>query len=100
MTKAKGVSRRRLVWNHAARNAMLPVVGFVGWQFGTMLAGSVLVENVFGWPGMGQLAVTAVSQRDLPLVEGITLTFAAIVCLINTGSNMLCELIDPRLRGA
>jgi peptide/nickel transport system permease protein len=95
---AKGLTRRRVVWVHALRNALLPIVSVVGLRFGALLGGAVLTEGIFGWPGLGQLAVAAVSQRDLPLIQGIVLTFALMFALVNLLVDLLYGVIDPRIR--
>lgn len=96
--RAKGVSERRVVWRHALSNALLPVVTMIGLQFGNLLSGAVLVEGIFGWPGLGQLTVGAISQRDFPLVQGITLSFAVLVGIINLITDLTYAYIDPRIR--
>jgi peptide/nickel transport system permease protein len=96
--RAKGLPVRRVVWRHALRNAMLPVVTVIGWQFGALLSGAVLTEGIFGWPGLGQLAVNAISQRDIPLVQGVVLTFALVFALVNLAVDLLYCAIDPRVR--
>lgn len=95
---AKGVPPWRVVFVHALRNALLPIVSVVGLRFGALLGGAVLTESIFGWPGLGQLAVTAVSQRDIPLVQGIVLIFALLFALVNLMVDMLYGVIDPRVR--
>lgn len=96
--RAKGVKERRVVWRHALANALLPVVTMIGLQFGNLLSGAVLVEGIFGWPGLGQLTVGAISQRDFPLVQGIALSFAVLVGIINLLTDLAYALIDPRIR--
>lgn len=95
---AKGVSRRRVVTTHALRNALLPAVHVLGLRFGALLGGAVLTESVFGWPGLGQLVVTAISQRDFPLVQGIVLVFAVMFALVNLVVDLVSAALDPRLR--
>ena len=73
---AKGLRRPRVIVRHALRNALLPVLSIIGLRFGALLGGAVLAETIFGWPGLGQLTIAAISQRDLPLIQGIVLTFA------------------------
>lgn len=97
--RAKGLRESRVVLAHAFRNALLPVVSLLGVRFGVLLGGSVLTESVFGWPGLGQLAVTAISQRDLPLVQGIVLVFAAMFLAINLVVDVSYAALDPRVRG-
>ena len=95
---AKGVSRRRVVLTHGLRNALLPVVNIIGLRFGELLGGAVLTESIFGWPGLGQLAVTAISQRDFPLVQGVVLVFAFMFALVNLTVDLLSAGLDPRVR--
>lgn len=96
--RAKGLAWRRVVLRHALRNALLPVISVIGLQFGALLGGAVLTEGIFGWPGLGQLAVGAISQRDIPLVQGLVLTFALIFALVNLAVDLLSAAIDPRVR--
>ncbi len=96
--RAKGVIEHRVVIRHALRNALVPVISIVGWQVGVLLGGSVLTETIFGWPGLGQLAVNAISQRDIPLVQGIVLSFAVLFALINLVVDVLYCVVDPRIR--
>lgn len=95
---AKGLRRPRVVVRHALRNALLPVLSVIGLRFGALLGGAVLVEMIFAWPGLGQLTFSAVSQRDLPLIQGIVLTFALIFALVNLVVDLLYALVDPRVR--
>jgi peptide/nickel transport system permease protein len=98
--RARGVPEGKVVLLHAMRNALLPVVSVLGVRFGTLLGGSVLTESIFGWPGLGQLAVTAISQRDFPLVQGIVLVFAAMFLLLNLAVDLAYGALDPRIRAA
>ncbi len=95
---AKGLRPARVVFVHALRNALLPVVSVIGLRFGALLGGAVLTESIFGWPGLGQLAVSAISQRDIPLVQGIVLTFAVAFAIVNLVVDLLYAVIDPRVR--
>jgi peptide/nickel transport system permease protein/oligopeptide transport system permease protein len=98
--QAKGLVDRAVVYGHALRNALLPVVTVVGHQFGTLLGGAVLTETVFGWPGMGQLLVDALFARDYPVVQGIVLTFSTLFILVNLLVDVLYGYIDPRIHYA
>jgi peptide/nickel transport system permease protein len=98
--RAKGLVERAIVYGHAMRNALLPIVTVVGHQFGTLLGGAVLTETVFGWPGMGQLLVDALFARDYPVVQGIVLTFSTLFILVNLAVDVLYGLIDPRIHYA
>ena len=95
---AKGLLPPRITFVHALRNALLPVVSIIGLRFGALLGGAVLTESIFGWPGLGQLAVAAISQRDIPLVQGVVLTFAIAFALVNLLVDLMYSLIDPRIR--
>lgn len=96
---AKGVSRRRALWSHALRNALIPVVTIMGLQFSFLLAGAIIIENVFYLPGLGRLIFQAVAQRDLIVVKNLVLLLAATVIMINFVVDILYAFIDPRLRG-
>ncbi len=96
--RAKGVRESMVVGWHALRNAMLPVVTVVGLRFGYMLGGAVVTEEVFAWPGLGKMLVTAVAQRDIPLVQGALLLFGASFVLVNLAVDLLYGLLDPRIR--
>ncbi|RJG42861.1 ABC transporter permease [Mesorhizobium sp. DCY119] len=95
---AKGLRRHRVVVRHALRNALLPVLSVIGLRFGALLGGAVLTESIFAWPGLGQLTIAAISQRDLPLIQGIVLTFAIIFALVNLVVDLLYAAVDPRIR--
>jgi peptide/nickel transport system permease protein len=95
---AKGLRRPRVVIRHALRNALIPVVSIIGLRFGALLGGAVLAESIFGWPGLGQLTLAAISQRDLPLIQGIVLTFGLIFALVNLAVDLICAALDPRIR--
>lgn len=96
--RAKGLSERLVVARHALRNALLPIATVVGLRFGYMLGGSVIVEEIFAWPGMGRLFVSAVGQRDIPVVQGTLLVFALTFVLVNLLVDITYAFIDPRIR--
>lgn len=96
--RAKGLSERRIAMRHVVRNALLPVVTLFGLQLGTMLGGSVLVETVFSWPGLGRLAFEAVAQRDINLLLGILLLFSFVVIAANILVDIAYAKLDPRIR--
>jgi ABC-type dipeptide/oligopeptide/nickel transport system permease component len=96
--RAKGLAERGVLIRHALRNALLPIVTVVGLRFGYMLGGAVVTEQVFAWPGMGRLLVTAVSQRDIPVVQGVLLVFAASFVLVNIAVDIAYSFVDPRIR--
>lgn len=95
---AKGISRRTVWTRHALRNALLPVATFIGPALGTLLSGAVIIEQVFGWPGMGRLVVNAVFQRDYPLVMGSVVVASVMFMLGVLLSDILYSLLDPRIR--
>lgn len=96
--RAKGLAERRVVYKHALRNAVIPVVTVAGLQFGQMLSGALLVETVFNWPGLGRLASDSVFQRDAPVLLGILICSASLVVIINILTDLVYRLIDPRIR--
>jgi peptide/nickel transport system permease protein len=95
--RSKGLRERVVVYRHALKNALIPVVTIVGLQFGHLLGGAVLVESVFSWPGMGRLLVDAIFTRDYPIVQGAVLMFAMLFALVNLGVDLLYGLLDPRI---
>ncbi|ORE90912.1 binding-protein-dependent transport system inner membrane protein [Stappia sp. 22II-S9-Z10] len=96
--RAKGLSQRRITWRHVVRNALLPLTTLLGVQIGTMLGGSVLVETVFSWPGLGRLAFEAVYQRDVNLLLGILLMCSVLVVVTNILVDLAYTRLDPRIR--
>ena len=98
--KAKGMSRRRVVWRHGMRNAMLPVVTASALYIGLVAGGAIQVETVFSWPGMGELTYQAVSRRDYAVLEACFLVFAVTVIMANFLSDLLYLWLDPRVREA
>lgn len=97
---AKGLTRSVVVLKHGLRNGFLPVLTVLGFQLGTLITGSVVVETVFAWPGMGRLIVTAVTQRDYPVLQFSVLVVAGSVVLANTLVDILYGTLDPRVREA
>ena len=95
--RAKGISNRRVVYRHALRNAILPMVTILGVQVGSLLGGAVVVEVVFGWPGLGRLAFEAVFQRDFNLLLGILLLSSGLVIVVNLAVDLLYTRLDPRI---
>jgi dipeptide transport system permease protein len=96
--RAKGMSWMRVVWVHALRNALIPVVTVIGLQVGTLLAGAILTETIFSWPGIGKWLVEAISRRDYPVVQGGILLVASIIIAVNLTVDLLYGLINPRIR--
>lgn len=95
--RAKGVAEHRVVFKHALRNALLPVVTVIGLNFGFMLAGSVLTETVFAWPGMGRLLYEAINARDYPVLMGLFTVLSIMVIVANVLTDVIYALIDPRV---
>lgn len=98
--RAKGTRDLSVVYKHALRNALLPVITVVGVQFGSLLGGSIVIEVVFSWPGVGRLIINAISQRDFPVVQGAVLLFSATFAIVNLLVDLSYGLIDPRIRYA
>lgn len=96
--RAKGMPERRVVYGHALRNTMVSVATVIGLQFGQMVGGSILTETVFAYPGMGTFLINGVLSRDYPVVQGALLVFSLVVCLVNLCVDVLCFILDPRIR--
>jgi peptide/nickel transport system permease protein len=98
LARIKGLTERQVIWKHALRNALIPVVTYAGVVFVNALTGSVIVETVFAWPGIGQLAFQALKLRDFPLIQGILIYSVGLFVLINLLIDILYVYIDPRIR--
>jgi ABC-type dipeptide/oligopeptide/nickel transport system permease component len=96
--RAKGLPMRTVLFRHAFRNALIPVITILGLQFGTLLAGAIVTETIFSWPGIGRLTVQAISARDYPLLQGCILVIAVSYVLVNLLTDILYAVIDPRVR--
>jgi peptide/nickel transport system permease protein len=96
--RAKGASNKRVIWKHALRNALLPVVTSLGGGFGASLGGAIIAETVFAMPGMGTLMTTAIRQKDVPMVMGATLFLAVLCSLVVLATDILYAFIDPRIK--
>jgi ABC-type dipeptide/oligopeptide/nickel transport system permease component len=96
--RAKGLSERRVLLRHAFPNALFPVVTILGLQFGTLLAGTIVTEMIFSWPGIGRLAVSAIEARDYPLLQGCILVIAVSYVLVNLLTDVVYAVVDPRVR--
>jgi len=96
--RAKGLSRRQVLWRHVLRNAMIPVLTIMGLQFANLIAGAIIVENVFVLPGIGRLVFQAIANRDLVAVRDVVLLLAALVVVVNFIVDLLYAWVDPRLR--
>ena len=96
--RAKGLTERAILTRHALKNAFTPVLTLAGLQFGALLGGAVVIENVFAWPGLGQLAVQAINQRDYPIIQGIVLLTTITYTIVNTAIDLLYHWLDPRVQ--
>ena len=96
--KAKGLSFYRIVFVHALKNALLPVVTVIGLMLGTLLTGAVLTETLFSWPGVGRWLVASVLARDYPVLQGGVLLLSLLIILVNIGIDVFYMLLNPRLR--
>jgi peptide/nickel transport system permease protein len=96
--RAKGLPKRLVIYKHALRNAVLPVVTFAGLQFGQVISGAVLVETVFAWPGLGTLAFESILRRDTMTLLGILFFSALMVVVLNIITDIVYRLIDPRIK--
>ena len=100
LARVKGVLERRVVWIHALKNALIPVVTFAGIYFSILVTTAIVVETVFAWPGLGRLAYEGISSRDYPVIQAVVLTTAVIVAVVNLSVDCLYAVIDPRIRHA
>jgi ABC-type dipeptide/oligopeptide/nickel transport system permease component len=100
LARLKGVAERRVVWLHALKNALVPVVTFAGIYFAILLTTAIVVETVFAWPGLGRLAYDGITSRDFPVIQAVVLTAAVIVAGLNLAVDCLYALLDPRIRYA
>jgi peptide/nickel transport system permease protein len=100
LARVKGVVERRVIWIHALKNALIPVVTFAGIYFAILVTTAIVVETVFAWPGLGRLAYEGITSRDFPVIQAVVLTTAAIVAVVNLCVDCLYAVIDPRIRYA
>jgi peptide/nickel transport system permease protein/oligopeptide transport system permease protein len=96
--RAKGLRERVVILRHALKNALIPISTIIGIQFGALLGGAYIIENIFGWPGIGRLATQAIFNRDFPLVQGTVLVSAVTFVLVNLAVDVLYAWLDPRIR--
>jgi peptide/nickel transport system permease protein len=96
--RAKGLLNLKVVYKHALKNALIPIVTILGLQVGTLLGGAVITETVFAWPGIGTLAMNAIFTRDFPLIRAIVLVSALIFVVVNIVVDLLYLYLDPRIR--
>jgi len=96
--RAKGLAERKVLYKHALKNALIPVITILGLQFGALLSGSIITETIFSWPGIGRLVIQAVNRRDYPLVQGCVLVIALSYVLVNLATDLFYNVADPRIR--
>ncbi|HEY1580421.1 MAG TPA: ABC transporter permease [Terracidiphilus sp.] len=96
--RAKGLPERTVLYRHALRNALIPIVTLIGLQFGALLAGAIVTETIFSWPGIGRLTITAISNRDYALVQGCILAVGLTYILVNLATDILYAVLNPRIR--
>jgi peptide/nickel transport system permease protein len=96
--RAKGLPERKVIYKHVLKNGLIPVVTVLGLQFGVLLAGAIITERVFSWPGVGSLLVDSISERDYKLTQGCILVIAATYVLVNTATDILYRYLDPRIK--
>ena len=96
--RAKGVSESGVLFRHALRNALIPILTILGLQFGSLLAGTIVTESIFSWPGIGRLAVQAIGARDYPLLQGCILLIAVSYVFVNLLTDLVYAVVDPRVR--
>jgi peptide/nickel transport system permease protein len=96
--RAKGLSTGAVLFHHGLRNALIPIITILGLQFGTLLAGTIVTETIFSWPGIGRLTVQAISARDYPLLQGCILVIALSYVLVNLLTDAVYSVVDPRVR--
>jgi len=96
--RAKGLSEKKILWKHAIKNALNPVITAISGWFASLMAGVVFVEYIFGWKGLGYVMVDALNNYDLPLVVGVVLTIAVIFVVINMFVDIVYTILDPRIK--
>lgn len=96
--RAKGLSERLVIWRHALRNALVPVITILGLQIGGLLSGAVITESIFNWPGVGRLLLDSMLRRDFPVVQGGVVLVAAVFALVNLLTDLVYAVVDPRIR--
>ena len=96
--KSKGLSKREVIVKHAIQNTFIPILTVVGIQMCFMISGTILVESVFAWPGMGRLLVSAIGDRDIPIIMGCVIVFAVCFSIINLLTDLMYAVVDPRVK--
>jgi peptide/nickel transport system permease protein len=96
--RAKGLNERQVIYKHVLKNGLIPVVTVIGLQFGVLLAGAIITEVIFSWPGIGRLTVEAINSRDYPMVQGCILMIALTYIVANLLTDFAYRLLDPRIK--
>ena len=96
--RAKGLSERQVIYKHVLKNGLIPVITVLGLQFGVLLAGAIITETIFNWPGLGTLTIEAINQRNYPMVQGCILLIALTYLLVNVLTDLAYRLLDPRIK--
>jgi len=96
--RAKGLKELRILWKHALKNALIPIITITGLQIGVIFGGAVITESIFSWPGLGRLLVQSIYFRDFPTVQASVFIIAVMVCLINLIVDLLYGLVNPEIR--
>ena len=96
--RSKGIANNKVIYLHALKNALIPVITILGMRLGNLIAGSMFVESVFNIPGMGSLMVKAIQSRDIPVVQACVLAIALVSCIVNLATDILYAVVDPRVR--
>ena len=96
--RSKGIANNKVIYLHALKNALIPVITILGMRLGNLIAGSLFVESVFNIPGMGSLMVKAIQSRDIPVVQACVLAIALVSCIVNLATDILYAVVDPRVR--
>jgi ABC-type dipeptide/oligopeptide/nickel transport system permease component len=98
--RSKGIAERLVVYRHTLKNALLPVITVIGWQFGRVLSGTVIIETIFVVPGMGGLLINSIFHRDFTMIQGLVVLVTLMVMTVNLVVDMLYAVLDPRIRFA
>jgi len=96
--KAKGLKKRYIIYKHAMRNALIPIITIAGLQFGYVLEGTVIIETIFAWPGIGRLLINSIYSRDFPVIQGCVLYMVVIFCVVNLLIDIAYTYLNPKVR--
>jgi len=96
--KARGISNDKIIWKHALKNTLIPIITIFGLQFALLLAGAILTETTFSWPGLGSYLKLRIEYRDYPAIQGVIVVYAILVIIVSLIVDMIYAMIDPRIR--